>query len=444
MSLPEDLVDYILSFLQSDLVTLEKCAQSHPTLSKLSERYIYADVTLRDDLDNPHVPCLLTSGFTKVLARRLDIAQHVRSLTVRVCGVGETSFEQKIATDSHLENVARLLPTFSGLTKLKILGLGINRFMWHELPDRFREAFRHFLHTQGKKKVAIYDAACFPLSLLNNCENVWMTLEECKDTQYDKESTEDVLLLRPGPFEHLSLLWCSNICLESTMAWLQTRGLHSLEYELGADDVSWEFFPRVLGACSDSLRKLCLHTTYLGTSSVAKFQIHAFKAGFPLHLPVRTSYRVSNDSAIYDQNIVRFPFTLAGLCRLERLTIKLDKPDVTFPTPALDPPWSSESPIPAIVELISTAPPRFKQIFIEFRATSFNIPNPEDIWWPFVPLAAKCSSLSITIHVITPFELRKYSPEEFCSTIGCRGLIPYMEKGVVIMTPGIQLERACT
>ena len=263
MSLPNDLVDYTLSFLQSDLVTLKKCAQSHPALSKLSERYIYADITLCDDLENSRVS---TSRFTKVLAKRPDIAKYVRGLTV-VCVVRETLFEQKVATDSHLQSVARLLPTFSGLTKLEIVGNGSSLFMWHELPDRFHEAFLHFLHAQGKKKVTICHAVRFPLSSLNNCRNVRMILDECEDTQYDKESTEDALLSRPGPFEHLSVLRCSKTCLENTTAWLQMHGLRSLEYQRG-----WENDEEILWAlCSDSLKKLCLHTSYHCTSSVAKF-----------------------------------------------------------------------------------------------------------------------------------------------------------------------------
>ena len=441
MSLSNDLVDHILSFLHSDLVTLKKCAQSHPMLSKLSERYIYADITLRDDLEYTRVPCLPTSGFTKVLAKRPDVAKHVRSVTVRVRVVDGTFFDQKAATDSHLESVARLLPTFSGLTKLKIEGSDRSHrfFTWHELPDSFREAFLHFLHAQGKKKVAIHEAARFPLSLLNNCENVKMTFIACDDMQYDRESTENVLLSRLGPFEHLSLLYCSKTSQENTTAWLQTRGLRSLECEVGGGKEIGEFVPRALVACSTSLTHLCLHTDHHCTSSIANFQIHSFNAGFLLHLLVRTSYRISNNSAIYDQNIVCFPFTLAGLCHLERLTVKLDKADVTYHmTRAFS---SLRSPIPAIVELISTAPPSFKQIFIEFRPTFSNVPNPGNAWWPFVPLAAKCCSLSITVHIITPFELQKYPPKEFCSTIGCRGLMPYVEKGVVIMTPGTLLER---
>src|SRR6266568_937386 len=149
MSLPNDLVDYILSFLQSDLVTLEKCAQSHPTLSELSERYIYANITLCDDLDRSKD--LRSSEFTRILAKRPDIAKHVRSLTVRVSGSGLEA--QCKARLSHLDSASSLLPTFSGLTKLTIEGSPQDwfSFSWQALPETFHQAFLHFIHAQGKK-----------------------------------------------------------------------------------------------------------------------------------------------------------------------------------------------------------------------------------------------------------------------------------------------------
>ena len=262
MSLSNDILDYILSFLQSDLVTLKTCAKSHPTLSKLSERYIYAEVTLCDDRDTEGIR---SSEFTEIVDKSPDIAKHVRSLTVLV--VHGTLLEEYVP-HVHVVRVACLLPMFSGLTDLKIKGIDrSNCFGWPELPVMFQEAFLNFLHTRGKKTVTICRSSCFPLSLLNDCENV--TMDHCKDTQYDKESTKDALLPCPGPFERLSLLRCSRACLESTVAWLQRHSLHSLEFdgEWAIDDVG-VFLPRALVACSNSLTKLCLDIGILCTSSI--------------------------------------------------------------------------------------------------------------------------------------------------------------------------------
>ena len=267
MSLPNDLIDYILSFLQSDLDTLQKCAQSHSTLHKLSERYFYADIVLRDHFGREGI---LTIEFMQLLAKRPDIAKHVRCLTVRMSyGTSPTGY--------HIKGVASLLPTFSGLTNFIIKGSYLydcpfkSKITWPHLHGMFQEAFLDFLHTQGKKKVTVCDAVGFPLSLLNNCENVRMTLHRCKDTQYDNESTEDVSLSCRKPFEHLSLVCCSETCLKSTTAWLQTRSLRSLEYQgwpQSNDKEIRQSLPRVLVACSHSLTNLCLHIEDHCTSSI--------------------------------------------------------------------------------------------------------------------------------------------------------------------------------
>ena len=45
-----------------------------------------------------------------------------------------------------------LLPTFLGLTKLKIKSRNLHCFTWHELLDLFHGAFLYFLYAQGRKK----------------------------------------------------------------------------------------------------------------------------------------------------------------------------------------------------------------------------------------------------------------------------------------------------
>jgi len=83
-----------------------------------------------------------------------------------------------------------------------------------------------------------------------------------------------------------------------------------------------------------------------------------------------------------------------------------------------------------IVELILTALalPRFKEVYLEFKFGNFSsdVPGP-GIWLPVVPLAAACSSLFIPIYI----------SEKTSSAAVCEELIPYVEKGVVVMVPEI-------
>ena len=137
--------------------------------------------------------------------------------------------------------------------------------------------------------------------------------------------------------------------------------------------------------------------------------------------------------------VLLFPFTLADLFHMERLTI--------FMVCALWPRgdgWDQYSPTPAITELISTAPPTLKQVFLEFTLLLQNLPDPDTAWAPLVPLMEKCSSLSITISVCAKFKIQderdKYlCPSEiFSSLSGCGGLKQYVEKGVFILIPEIE------
>jgi len=281
MSLPIDVVDYTLSFLHSDRVTLKTCAQSHPTLSRLSERYIYANVILHDDLDKfDPLEDLRTSEFTQIIAKTPDIAHHVRNLTI--CVTDKPVPEQGQATSSHLDTVASLLATFSGLTKLTIKGNAQNPlpFSWSTLPETFHQAFLHFLHRQAMKDVVIFHAAFFPLALLNNCKYVRATLDKCEETQYDnEESTEDMLLPSSHParaFEHLSIRHCSQTCRENIAAWVETHNLRSLKYKglRGVSEIR-NFIPEVLFACSNSLTELHLDVEDY-CKSIAQKKFHSF------------------------------------------------------------------------------------------------------------------------------------------------------------------------
>lgn len=263
MSLPNDLVDYILSFLQTDLVTLQNCVQSHPTLARLCEPHIYADITLCDD-DLQATEYLVTSAFVEILNKRPDIAKYVRSLTVLVS-----------TPDRHLYLVASLLPMFTGLTKLKIENESVDgMFLWSEIPEIFHQAIVDFLLRCGKKEVLVRYAMYFPLSLLNICKDVRVTLDVCLDTL----STKDVLPTSLEPFEHLSVLLCSETCLESIISWLRLRRLRSLEYKpwwLWGGVEEARKFARILVACSNSLTNLCLDIDTHCTSSVTKLSLQS-------------------------------------------------------------------------------------------------------------------------------------------------------------------------
>jgi len=252
MLFPVDVVDHILSFLQSDHDTLRQCAQSHPILFKLSERHIYANVIL---LTRGYAArnSIATSEFIKILSIRPDIAKHVRSLAIHV-------YREYLLASQHLYAVAYLLPTFKGLINLEIK-TSDGCFDWQDFPCTFRQPFLDFLYRQGKKEVSICGARFFPLSLLNACKDVRVTLDRCEYTRYDKGA--DSKNVYPEPFEHLSILRCSPTCFENIIAWPRIHSLRSLEYKVGwCTEELGDCLPPLMVACSNSLTNFCFDINY--------------------------------------------------------------------------------------------------------------------------------------------------------------------------------------
>jgi len=144
--------------------------------------------------------------------------------------------------------------------------------------------------------------------------------------------------------------------------------------------------------------------------------------------------KIPPESGVETDDITLFPFTLAGLFHIERLAI--------FMICSLQPNgryiyvWdhSGYSPALAITELISTAPPTLRQLFLELEDTllSSNFPNPDAVGAPLIPLVEKCSS---PIRPCAKFRIQgrydeRLSPSDISSLFGCDELKPYMEKGV--------------
>ncbi len=246
MSLPTDVVDYILSLLQSDIATLQTCAQSHPTLSELSECYIYANITLHDDdkyIVNQEGHRLRIRKFAQIITKNPNITNHVRSLKVYVAQNVYPELPKAMA--SYLNIVASTLPTFSRLKKITLSGFGRSSCIsWRTLPETFCQAFQRLLHVQHMRDVSIFYASFLPLSLLNNCKTR-LTLHFCIDGQYDKGSIED----QPyQPLEHLSIQCCYETMKKIT-SWVQLRSLRSLRLTLDEPSEFKDFLPQLLAAC---------------------------------------------------------------------------------------------------------------------------------------------------------------------------------------------------
>src|SRR6266545_5909587 len=116
-------------------------------------------------------------------------------------------------------------------------------------------------------------------------------------------------------------------------------------------------------------------------------------------------------------------------CHLEQLTI------YTYTT--LYGSGNHLSPIPAIAELISTTLSSLKKIFLNFPFGLWGLDHGPN-WFLFTTLATKCSSLSIKIYIaLMHLDLKIICPGPLSNNLslltGFHELIPYVEKGVVVM-----------
>ena len=436
-TLPIDLIDHILSFLRSDLDTLKICAQTHPILSDLSERYIYAVVILHHDSDyfpraTPDVTNLWTRDFVQILVNKSTIANHVRCLEV-FCGSEDPDPKQHEMRCSHFDSVASLLPMLTGLTRLMIRGrpmLALNPcFSWHAMTETFRQAFLHQLQLRD---IVVRYISFFPMASLNDRRNVRLSLEYCEETQYDGNSQSYQV-----PFDHISIIGCSEMCLDSIASCVKSHGLRSLKC---SPYLFTNSFRQLLDACSNSLTNLYLldsgctsSIAYLFHSNLA--DVHRILSG-----DVSTSYEITNHSAIHNwhENGLHLPFTLANLHHLTQLTI--DTNPQLFHSDQTS--WILISQIPNIAELIYTARPTLKRVSIMYNFLFFGdfecLPDSSVIWFPFIPLAARCSSASMSLYISPSFcvcdSKKLYPPNLFSSLGDYKGLTPYVQSGVVVIS----------
>ena len=239
MSLPDDVLDHILSFLQSDFRALKACSQSHPKFIHLVERHLYATVTLYDN------NTIETRQFISLLSNNPHIANHIRSLEVEVT-------RDPIKSLQYLEDIASVLRMCSLLNKITLKQI---TFGWAALPEAFRLAFLDCLRLSSMKAVCIIYVSGFPLAALRDAKNLKrLTLRGwTPDHDFIPEHS-----IHPS-IEDLSIQDCKAVALEKVTTWVQAQNLRSFEC-LGPCGTLGEVrqLQSLLSSCSNTLVNLNL------------------------------------------------------------------------------------------------------------------------------------------------------------------------------------------
>ena len=246
MRLSIEVVDHILSFLQSDPVSLKACYESHPLLSQLAQRHRFTHVVL-NDLFPPEF-AFRPSDFSKVIHRHPHIATYVRSIELEVA--------------IYPSELSSILPMMTLLKKVKLCGKLDP--CWDEIPEHFRQAFLDCVHLPSMEDVSISQVSDFPLSALNNVKRLAL--------EWEDESLLDTITLDDSgahelQLESLSLIKFGCVSLQRVIAWVPPCTLRSLAI---LDCDALECLAPLFDKCSNSLTDLQLD---LGPQCVSCFSM---------------------------------------------------------------------------------------------------------------------------------------------------------------------------
>jgi len=243
MAVPDDVLDYIFSFLQSDIRALKACSQCDPKFERLVERHLYANIALDDHTSGHDVRTV--DSFIGLLSDNPHIANYVRSLDVVVT---------LDVAESILENVASILRMCSLLRKISFSAPHTGQLLeWASLPENFRLAFLDCIRLPSMEAVSITLASDFPLTALNHSKSV-KSLTLCGWTPglgFIAETPRCPLL------EDLAIQDCSREAVQKIIAWVQPSNLRSLEVMLLASHDRKQL-SGFFSSCSNTLTDLTL------------------------------------------------------------------------------------------------------------------------------------------------------------------------------------------
>lgn len=251
--LPLEIVDHIFTFLEDDPLTLQKCLECCPELSKFVERHLYANVTIYSNT--------MPVWVVERLLYSPHLANYVRSLTIQI--VPRLSFNRYMAMAAvlklalqkklpHLEKVC-LASTYTGP--------GI---LWRDIQKNMRAVFLTFLRLPTLREVSIWNIIDFPLSEFDKRPNITRLLLR-GDFFYSDPQVQ-------SPYPRLDFLSLES-CPPDIIPWVRSRTPRSLDFR--ADDP--DRFQQLLQACFNTLIRLNVdldHTNcrlfflYLWTSNI--------------------------------------------------------------------------------------------------------------------------------------------------------------------------------
>ena len=246
-----DVLDYIFSFLESDLKALKACCRSHPLLCQIAEPHIYANIYLKTSnyiSDRNFGP----SNLVKLLSNRPHIANYIRNLDIQV------SCDSDNDVVPLLHEISTVLPKLLALKKIT-LDHGSTHwhrsfFCWESQPESFRMAFLGCLLSQYVQHICLRGIFYFPFisvwngtspTIKSNCV-AWHEPLHRAPTSYNSNP----------PIKSLTVQCCGGDFLEKISGLVKTYRMHFRSLEYSHD--SYDSLPGLLSCSSNFLTSLDL------------------------------------------------------------------------------------------------------------------------------------------------------------------------------------------
>ena len=248
-SISPDVVDYILSFLQTDAAALKSCIQAHPLLSMLAERHLYYRTTL-DIKPGGDVDAI---EFSSLLSKNPRIRNFVHILAINI----SKDLESLVSAQT-LEAVSSILSTLPCLNKVTLtLTPASPLTAWNKLHKSFCSAFADILQQSSVTEVHLEGLSAFPLSIFDTCQHIkTLSLSTCGAFTGSNSS----------PCPHLESLSIQDSDDPTLFRWAidHIGRLTSLKLRPRAQEEKFSDFPKVFEACAGSLTSLELDIHHLG------------------------------------------------------------------------------------------------------------------------------------------------------------------------------------
>ncbi|KAF9522265.1 hypothetical protein CPB83DRAFT_864693 [Crepidotus variabilis] len=297
MSLPTEIIDHILSFLQDDANSLHICAEASSLMNSLIERHLYAHIILlpretADNYNNHHVG-LNRLQLATLLKTHPHIAHYIKSIQAVVMPTDLRRWTSALRPSYPKRDKTELskppyLPSLKNLTLNLASSIRSREVKWNLLPSPLRAYLKRIIILPSMEDITIQGIQDFPLQVLNGCPKLnrlaldggcctnsrdEAALPSGQDERLERARVRHLQVRRGLTKMHEIASWFAQDPHDSAQGIPDLSHLHSLDFGLGIEEFT--LFAQILNVCSRTLEDITLEidksfsTTYRAHRSLS-------------------------------------------------------------------------------------------------------------------------------------------------------------------------------